>query len=116
MRASRAGVPGSTFNTPNTPTTPPGAARSPASTPFGGPQVATSQRNPNVIEPEILPMGDEQLVQVGDPALSPLGRAALGAAIGGLVTAAFELPGGPVLGVLAGGTIGYFLPVGGKRG
>lgn len=78
-----------------------------------------------VEDPQILPP-DEQLVAQDrdrdrEPALSPFGRAALGAAIGGLATAAFQLPGGAVGGALAGGVIGYFLPMarpgrGGRRG
>lgn len=75
-----------------------------------------TRERPAYPEPELVP--PEAVVRVErerDPPLSPVGRAAIGAAIGGLVTAAFELPGGPVTGILAGGVLGYYLPTGKGR-
>jgi hypothetical protein len=98
----------------------PQAAPAPATTgsypasSFGGTvsaPTATAEPHPYWEQPEVLPADPAELVrQERDPPLSPFGRAAVGAAIGGVVTAAFELPGGPVLGAVAGGIIGYYLP------
>ena len=49
--------------------------------------------------------------QEGGPGLSPVGRAAAGAAIGATLFAAFELPGGLAAGGLAGAVLGYFAPI-----
>lgn len=71
----------------------------------------------NPLDPsEVLEVEPGGLELHRDPPLSPFGRAAIGAAVGGLVTAAFELPGGPIAGMVAGGVLGWYLPVGKLKG
>lgn len=75
-----------------------------------GPTVVVVDRGTAVIEPELVPPDALVAPEGRDPPLSPIGRAAVGAAVGGLITAAFELPGGPLTGILAGGVLGYYVP------
>ena len=52
-----------------------------------------------------------------DEALSPFGRAAVGGAVGAVVGAGLQMPGGAILSGIAGVIIGYYWPFsGGKNG